>query len=318
MAQPTNTFDTFDSNALKEDVSAIIYNVDPSDVPLLSSIPKTSATNTLHQWQTDTLRAGVSTNKNIEGDVTTAEARTSVARIHNYTQIFKNAVTISGTDQSVTNIGYGAQMAHEIIKVGKEQKTDIESSIFANLPFVAGAAATARQMAGLTAYIKTNVTNIGGSGGANPTGTIPGATARTNGTQTVFNQTKFDTCMQSVWENGGKPNMVILSAFQMSKALNFVGNNNARSTGASGKVENLLNVYVTPWGNVSFVPARENASRDVWIIESDKLALASLRPMKQTELARTGDSETRQIVAECTLVVRNEAALGLVADCTTS
>ena len=112
MAQPTNTFDTYDSKALKEDVSSVIYNVDPSEVPLLSSIPKVSATNTLHQWQTDTLRPGVSTNKNIEGDATTAEQRTSVARIHNFTQIFKNAVTISGTDQSVTNIGYGQPVSY--------------------------------------------------------------------------------------------------------------------------------------------------------------------------------------------------------------
>ena len=256
MAQPQNTFDTYDSLALKEDVSSVIYNVDPSEVPLLSSIPKTSATNTLHQWQTDTLRAGVSTNKNIEGDATTAEARTSVARIHNFTQIFKNAVTISGTDQSVTNIGYGEQMAHEIIKVGKEQKTDIESSIFANLAFAAGNATTARVMGGLTAYIKTNVTNITGGGGANPTGTVPGATPRTNGALTVFNQAKFDACMQSVWTAGGTPDTVYLTSGQMQRALSFVGNNNERATAQNGKVSQLLSIYMTPWGSVTFTPSR--------------------------------------------------------------
>ena len=104
----------------------------------------------------------------------------------------------------------------------------------------------------------------------------------------------------------------------MDKALGFTGNNNQRSTGASGKVTNLLNVYMTPWGSVTFQPARENRSRDVWIIEKDKLALAALRPMKNQALAKTGDSEMRQVVGECTLVVRNEKALGLIADCTTS
>ena len=316
MTQPTNTFDTYDSNALKEDVSKVIYNVDPSDVPLLSSIPKTSATNTLHQWQTDTLRAGVSTNKNVEGDVTVAEARTSVARIHNFTQIFKNAVTISGTDQSVTNIGYGAQMAHEIIKVGKEQKTDMESSIFANLPFAAGNSTTARQMGGLTSYIKTNVTNIGGSGGANPTGSIPGATARTNGTQTVFNQTKFDTCMQQIWDAGGTPDTVYLTSAQMQRALAFVGNNNERATAQNGKVSQLLSIYMTPWGSVTFTPSRHQDARSVFILQTDMLSLASLRPMKSEELAKNGDNVTRQCLTEATLVVRNEKSLGLIADCT--
>ena len=315
MAQPTNTFDTYDSNALKEDISPIIYSVDPSEVPLLSSIPKTSASNTLHQWQTDTLRAAVSTNKHIEGDATTAEARTSVARIHNFTQIFKNAVTISGTDQSVTNVGYGKQMAHEILKVAKEQKMDMESSIFANLPFVAGAAATARQMAGLTAYIKTNVTNITGGGGANPTGTVPGATARTNGALTVFNQAKFDACMQQVWDSGGTPDTVYLTSAQLQRALGFTGNNNERATAQNGKVSQLLSIYMTPWGSVVFTPSRHQESRSVFILQTDMLALASLRPMKSEELAKNGDNVTRQCLTEATLVVRNEKSLGLVADC---
>jgi len=316
MAQPTNTFDTYDSNALKEDISPIIYSVDPSEVPLLSSIPKTSASNTLHQWQTDTLRAAVSTNKHIEGDATTAEARTSVARIHNFTQIFKNAVTISGTDQSVTNVGYGKQMAHEILKVAKEQKMDMESSIFANLPFVAGAAATARQMAGLTAYIKTNVTNITGGGGANPTGTVPGATARTNGALTVFNQAKFDACMQQVWDSGGTPDTVYLTSAQLQRALGFTGNNNERATAQNGKVSQLLSIYMTPWGSVVFTPSRHQESRSVFILQTDMLALASLRPMKNEPLSKQGDNVTRQVLCEATLVVRNEKSLGLVADCT--
>ena len=315
MAQPTNTFDTYDSNSIKEDISTVIYNVDPSEVPLLSSIAKTSATNTLHQWQTDTLRSAVSTNKNIEGDATTAEARSAVAKLHNFTQIFKNAVTVSGTDQSVTNIGYGKQMTHEIVKVAKEQKTDIEASIFANLPSVAGNSTTARQLGGLTSYITSNVTNIG-SGGANPSGSVPGATARTNGTQTVFNQTKFDACMQSIWEKGGNPDTVYLSAAQMSRALGFVGNNNERATAQNGKVAQLLSIYMTPWGSVTFTPSRHQAARDVFILQTNMLALASLRPMKNEPLAKNGDNVTRQVLTEATLVVRNEKSLGLIADCT--
>ena len=316
MTQPTNVFETYDSNSIREDLSNVIYNVTPDETPLLSSIAQVKASQTYHEWQVDSLRDS-GDNFHLEGDNTAGDALVATTREGNYTQIFKNACVVSGTDQAVTNAGKGKELGYQLIKTGSEQKLDMEKAIMANVARVAGATGTPRKLGGLGAWLKTNVTNIG-TNGANPTGSIGGATARTNGTQTVFNQTKFDACMQSVWENGGKPNMVILSAFQMSKALGFVGNNNQRSTGASGKVENLLNVYVTPWGNVSFVPARENASRDVWVLESDKLAIASLRPMKQEALAKTGDAETRQVVTECTLVVRNEKALGLVADCTTS
>jgi len=40
--------------------------------------------------------------------------------------------------------------------------------------------------------------------------------------------------------------------------------------------------------------------------------------METVDLAKTGDSERKQIITEWTLEMRNEAAHGLVADLTTS
>ena len=244
MAQPTNTVDSYDTTGIREDLSNVIYNVSPEETPLLSSIAKVKATNTLHEWQTDTLRAAVDTNAHVEGDDTTAEARASTSRLGNYTQIFKNAVSTSGTDGSLDLAGRGKLMSYEIVKVGQEQKLDMEMSLFANKAITI----TCRFSDGTWAYLQ----------------------------------------------------------------------NADVTTGATGEVSSLLNVYMTPWGSVSFVPSRNNRARDVWIIEKDKLALAALRPMKNEALAKTGDNEKRQVVGECTLVVRNEKALGLVADCTTA
>ena len=42
--------------------------------------------------------------------------------------------------------------------------------------------------------------------------------------------------------------------------------------------------------------------------------LAYLRPFQTIELAKTGDSEKTQLLAELTLEMRNEAAHGIVAD----
>ena len=317
MAQPTNTFDTYDTVGIREDLSNVIYDVSPDETPLLSSMAKVKATNTFHEWQTNALRAAAA-NHHVEGGDTGATAVSPTERLGNYTQIFKNSVITSATNDVVEAAGRGnSEMSYNIIRVATEQKLDMEKALFENVARVAGNATTARKLAGLGAWLSTNVTNIGANG-ANPAGSVPGATARTNGTQSVFNQTKFDTCMQSVWESGGKPDTVYLSAFQMAKALGFDGNNNQRQNGAVGQVNNNIAVYLTPWGSVSFQPVRENRSRDVWIIEKDKLALATLRPMKNEALAKTGDNEHRQVVCEATLVVRSQAALGLIADCTTS
>ena len=113
MAQPANTFDTYDSVGIREDLSNVIYNVSPEETPLLSSIAKVSATNTLHEWQTDANRAAIATNAHIEGNDTAGDAVTATARLGNYTQIFKNACTISGTDESVKNAGRGKEMSYQ-------------------------------------------------------------------------------------------------------------------------------------------------------------------------------------------------------------
>jgi hypothetical protein len=315
MAQPANTFDTYDSVGIREDLSNVIHNISPEETPFYSKAAKKAAKNTLVEWQTDSLRAST-TNAHIEGDATTAEARSATTRLGNYTQIFKNAVVVSDSDDNVDNAGRAKEIAYQTLKIAKEQKLDIEKALFANNARAAGNSTTARELAGAPAWLTTNT--VAGSGGADPTG--DGTDARTDGTQAAFSQANFDTVMQSIWVAGGKPDTVYLSAFQMNVALGFTGNNNQRSSVQAGdeRVVKSLAVYVTPWGSVEFMPSRENRSRDVFIMQDNMWEVASLRGTKNVALAKTGDNTTRQVVTELTLCAKNEAANGIIADCTTS
>ena len=299
----------------------MIFDISPSETPFYSACAKVKAANTFHEWQTDALRASAA-NAHVEGDDTTAESRTATSRLGNYTQIFKNAVSVPDTDAGLNKAGRAKEMAYQMLKVAKEQKLDIEKALFDNNARVAGNSTTARELAGAPAWLITN-TVFGANEGADATG--DGTDARTDETTalTAFSQTKFDTVMESIWSSGGKPDVCYLSAFQMNKALGFTGMNNQRSTigaavGGNNAVVNAIDVYVTPWGTVEFTPTRENRSRDVFIFQSDMWKVAVLRPTKNVELAKTGDSSRRQVVTELTLVCANEAASGLVADNTTS
>ena len=321
MAQPSNTFDSYDAVGIREDLSDIIYDVSPEDTPFYSKCKKLKASNTLHEWQTDALRASAA-NAHIEGDDTTANSRSATTRRGNYTQIFKNAVIIPDTDGGLKKAGRASEIAYQMLKTAKEQKLDIEKALFDNNARVAGDSSTARELAGAPAWLITN-TDFGDNEGADPTG--DGTDARTDETTTLqaFDQTRFDGVMQSIWEEGGKPNTVYLSAFQMNKALAFTGMNNQRSTigasvGGTNAVINAVDVYVTPWGTIDFMPSRESRSRDVFIMQDDMWSVAVLRPTKNTELSKTGDATKRQIVTELTLVCNNEKASGGVFDNTTS
>ena len=318
MAQPGNTFDSYDSVGIREDLSNVIYNVSPEETPFYSKAKKTTAKNTLVEWQTDSLRASAA-NAHIEGDATAGEARSATTRLGNYTQIFKNAVVVPDTDEGLDKAGRAKEIAYQTLKIAKEQKLDIEKALFDNNARVAGSSTAPRELAGVPSWLITN-TVFGANEGADATG--DGTDARTDETTalTAFSQAKFDTVMQSIWEEGGKPDTVYLSAFQMNVALGFTGNNNQRSSVQAGdeRVVKSLAVYVTPWGTVEFMPSRENRSRDVFIMQDNMWEVAVLRPTKNVALAKTGDNTTRQVVTELSLCAKNEKANGMIADNTTS
>ena len=98
MAQPANTFDSYDQVGIREDLSDVINNITPEATPFHSKCPKTTASNTLVEWQTDTLRNSA-TNAHIEGDATTADAAVATVRLNNRTQIFKNNSTMACTSR---------------------------------------------------------------------------------------------------------------------------------------------------------------------------------------------------------------------------
>lgn len=315
MAQPTNTFDSYDAKGIREDLSDVIYDISPEETPFYSKCAKVKATATFHEWQTDALRSSTA-NAHIEGNDTVADAVAATSRLGNRTQIFKNAVVIPDTDEGLNKAGRAAESAYQTLKIAKEQKLDIEKALFDNNAAVTGSATAARELAGAPTWLITN-TDFG-SGGADATGN--GTDARTDGTQAAFTQARFDSVMQSIWEQGGNPDSVYLSAFQMNVALGFTGNNNQRSTvrAEDERVIKHMDVYVTPWGTVEFIPSRENRSRDVFVMQDDMFCVGVLRPTKNIALAKTGDSTKRQVTTELTLVCKNEKASGMIADCTTS
>jgi hypothetical protein len=315
MAQPSNTFDSYDAVGIREDLSDVIHDVSPEDTPFYSACAKSKARNTYHEWQTDALRSSAA-NAHVEGDATVAEARTATTRLGSYTQIFKNAVIIPGTDEGLDKAGRAKEMAYQTLKIAKEQKLDIEKALFDNNARVAGDSSTARELAGLPSWIVTNIDEAGDATVA----TGDGTDARTDGTAAAFSQTRFDGVMQSIWASGGKPDTVYLSSFNMNVALGFSGNNNQRSniTAEAEKVIKHMSVYVTPWGTVKFVPSREQRGSDVFIIQDDMFEVAVLRPTKNEALAKDGDYEKRQVLTELTLVSKNEKASGAVYDCTNS
>jgi hypothetical protein len=310
------TYQTFQSIGNREDLSDVIYSISPTDTPIMSSIGKSKATAVYHEWQTDSLAANTTANALVEGATASDITVTPTSRLGNYTQIVGKTVMVSGTLEAVDKAGRKSEKAYQLAKVSSEIKRDMETIITANQGQSAGNASTARTLGALLSYIKSNTSKNGTA----TTGVDPvtvGVSTRTDGTTRAFTEAMLKTVIASVFSSGGTPSALFVSPTQKQVVSGFTGLAAQRyQVPTSGQATILAgaDLYQSDFGVLSIVPDRFMRSRDALILDPEYAALAYLRPFQTNELARVGDAEKTQILAEFTLEVRNEAAHGGVFD----
>jgi len=315
MALPTNTFTVYDAIGNREDLSDEIYRIDPTDTPFISGIETTKATGVKHEWQTQALAAAVTSNAVLEGDDAITDAATPTVRLFNYCQISDKVGRVSGTQQAVDHAGRDDEYAYQRMLKGLELKRDMESTLLTNKPAVAGAAATARELASIGAWVATN-DDIGATG-SSPS-PIDGTDARNDGTQRAFTEAQLKNVLQLIWTEGGKPDLIMVGGFNKQVMSTFTGRATPTEDTKSKKIVAAVDAYESDFGTVKVVANRFQRARDAWVLQMDMWAVSYLRKFVEHELAKTGDSDRFQILSEYTLEARNEKASGLVADLTTS
>jgi hypothetical protein len=310
------TYQVYQSIGNREDLSDVIYSISPTDTPIMSSIGKTKATAVYHEWQTDSLAANTTANALVEGATASDITVSPTTRLGNYTQIVGKTVMVSGTLEAVDKAGRKSEKAYQLAKISSEIKRDMETIITANQGQSAGNASTARTLGALLSYIKSNTSKNGTS----VTGVDPvtvGVSTRTDGTTRAFTEAMLKTVIASVFTNGGTPSTLFVSPTQKQVVSGFTGLAAQRyQVPTTGQATILAgaDLYQSDFGVLSIVPDRFMRTRDALILDPEYAALAYLRPFQTNELARVGDAEKTQILAEFTLEVRNEAAHGGVFD----
>jgi hypothetical protein len=109
----------------------------------------------------------------------------------------------------------------------------------------------------------------------------------------------------------------MVGAAGKQKVSSFAGIGETRFNVTGAKPSTIIgaaDIYVSDFGNMSVVPNRFMRTRDALILDPEYAAIAYLRPFMTNELAKAGDSDKTQVLVECTLEVKNEAAHGIVAD----
>lgn len=318
MAQPTNVYSAYDASGStgvglgnREDLVNTVYDITPTDTPILTALPRGKASAVLHEWTTHAL-ATAAANEAIEGDDATIDAATAKTRLNNRTAISRKVAGVTKTQQAVDKVGMMDAMAEEVGYKMAEIKRDMEVMIHANTAKVAGNDTTARKTAGIPTWLTANVSAIG----ANPTG--DGSDTATNGTQRAFTEDLLLSVSQSCYNNGGKPTILDVGTFNKRQVTSFPANVTRHVTASEQKLINSIDVYEDDFNKLKVVPNRFALTRNAVLWDVDMAKVSYLRPFDTWDLAVTGSSIRKQIEVEWALEVCNPAAHGIIRDLTTS
>ena len=119
------TYQTYTAIGQREDLSDVIYNISPTDTPLLNSLARGKATGVYHEWQTDSLAAATTNDAAVEGADACDATMSPATRLGNYTQIVQKTIKISGTLEAVDKAGRKSEKAYQLSKASAELKRDI-------------------------------------------------------------------------------------------------------------------------------------------------------------------------------------------------
>lgn len=315
MAQPTNTFATNDMVGIREDLVDVIYEISPVDTPFISSIPRVDAESTKHEWQIDELGAAAN-NAVIEGDDATTDAAVATLRRDNQTQISDKVARVTGTGRKVNTAGRGDELDYQMLKKGRELRRDMEKVATDNKAKVVGNDTTARELAGAAAWIATNIDDASDATAS----TGDGTDAHTDGTARAFTEDQVKGVMKLVFDEGGNPDMLMTGGFNRQIASSFSAGRTNMQRSEDKVLHATFDVYDSDFGELKIVPNRFMEARTAMILEMDMWALSFIpgRNFLTEELAKTGDSDRRQILSEYTLEARNQKANGIINDLTTS
>lgn len=316
MAAVTGSFKTYDAIGNREDLTDAIYNISPFDTPFISAVPRTKATATLHEWQSDSLAAVSTTNAQLEGDEVTRSTSAPTTRLQNYCQISRKDATVSGTQEAANSAGRKSEMAYQMAKRTKELKNDMEAILVGNQGMTAGGAATARTLRSLESWLGTNQSR--GTGGAAATAATAAATDATSGALRTFTETILKQVIQSCYVNGANPSILMVGPVNKQRVSDFTGRASARQNIGAEKIQAAASLYASDFGDIKVIPNRRQRERTAFLLDPEYAAVAYYRPFVQFPLAKVGDAETRVILSEYTLEMRNEAAHGVIADLTTT
>lgn len=296
-------FETYTQLRQAEDVQDEIYNISPVDNPVCSMSRTIRATGKIHEWTEDALQAA-GKNAAVEGAVAGADQSAPVVELQNFCQIMTKVAEITGTLEVVDKYGRDSEMAYQLELRYGELANDEEAAVVGDAGgtgrqvAVAGDASTAREMACFQEQLDASVI-VDGSAFTTIDDLEAGVLA----------------AHLATYQAGGNPGYGVTDPLTAGFFAGF-----ALSAGRTRDIDNqktlvhVIDLYVSTYGELDIVLDRQMTQTNncIALIDFNYTATPVLRPTRDWEIGKVGDSEKRQILRESTFAVLNTKAHALV------
>jgi len=224
----------------------------------------------------------------LEGDDSDDIAFTDRTVNSNFTQIFHQEVKVSRTHNQLSQYGINEEMEYQQNKAVPSLMRLVEKQLFHGTR-KAGSATTPRAFGGLSTFISNNTVNAGGA----------------------IVQADFEDAAELAYGDGGMGpwiapyspanSQVVKNLLESSSFLRY-----GQETSTLG-MEPPKRI-VTPFGDVHPLLDRWAPSARVNMIDGKRAGLKTFYPFTAEPLAKTGDFERSQVVAELSLCVKMDKA----------
>src|SRR5580693_3120604 len=317
MAKVTNAFTTYNAQANREDLSNAIYNIDPFDTPVMSAIRRRNVKNRIFDWQTENLPIVNPNNAQLEGFVLANAPAQPTIRQNNVTQISERDATVSGTQEESDAAGKGSEMAHQMALASKVLKSDMEMALCSRQALNTGndTGPVARVTEGFAHWVARAKDKFGNALAAIAPGTVTTGVPvlatdafPVPATPVTITEQMLGDAMQQAYTNGASPTLWIVPPGPKRTISTFVGRSTTQVLVGKTEVVSTIDVIATDFGRIKVAPSRWVPVDVGLLIDPDYAAVAFFRAFRQFLMARTGDAETRMIVVEWGLEMRNSLA----------
>jgi hypothetical protein len=261
-------------------------------------------------------------NAQLEGFLLSNQPAQPTIRQNNVTQISERDATVSGSQEESDAAGKSSEMAHQMAMASKVIKSDIETALCSRQQRVNGDDTTpnARVTEGIAHWLARAKDKTGAVNGAIapntvtsgvPTapGALPGDAAfPVPGTPVQLTEAMLGDAMQKAYTNGASPTLWVVPPGPKRTVSTFTGRSTTQVLVGKTEVVSTVDVLATDFGRVKCIPSRWIAPDIGLLIDQDYAAVAFFRSFRQYLMARTGDAETRMIVVEWGMEMRNPLA----------